>query len=176
MDKKILNWGLIGAGDIARKRIAPALRDLPNCNLVSVSRSRFELAEEFAREFGARKWLAEIFISITKAAAPAKMPCGKFPRTKKAILNRVCSASFRQRLFMSDTPKNVTFDNIRVSFQKEDFRPAFVLDNVHGVDFDRLKIWTNQKLFSLRNVTGFNLTNSLNMTDTKIEKVEKREL
>ena len=55
---RTLNWGLIGAGDIARKRIAPALRDLPNCNFVAVSRARAELAEEFAREFGARKWFA----------------------------------------------------------------------------------------------------------------------
>ena len=56
---KILKWGLIGAGDIARKRIAPALRDLPNCELTAVSRSRFELAESFAKEFGARKWFAD---------------------------------------------------------------------------------------------------------------------
>jgi predicted dehydrogenase len=54
----ILNWGLIGAGDIARKRIAPALRDLANCNLVAVSRARADLAEEFANEFGAEKWFA----------------------------------------------------------------------------------------------------------------------
>ena len=54
-----LKWGLIGAGDIARKRIAPALRDLPNCELVSVSRSRAGLAEGFATEFGARKWFAD---------------------------------------------------------------------------------------------------------------------
>lgn len=55
----ILRWGLIGAGDIARKRIAPALRDLPNCNFVSVCRSNFSLAEEFANEFGAKKWFAD---------------------------------------------------------------------------------------------------------------------
>ena len=55
----VVRWGLIGAGDIARKRIAPALRDLPNCEFVSVSRSRSELAEEFANEFGARKWFAD---------------------------------------------------------------------------------------------------------------------
>jgi predicted dehydrogenase len=55
---KTLNWGLIGAGDISRKRIAPALRDLPNCNFVAVNRARAELAEEFAREFGAKKWFA----------------------------------------------------------------------------------------------------------------------
>lgn len=71
--------------------------------------------------------------------------------------------------------KNITFDNIRVSFQKEDFRPAFVLDNVHGIGFDRLKIATNFKLFSLKNVTDFSVTNSRNIADTKIEKVEKRE-
>lgn len=54
-----LRWGLIGAGDIARKRIAPALRDLSNCELVSVSRARADQAESFAREFGAAKWFAD---------------------------------------------------------------------------------------------------------------------
>jgi predicted dehydrogenase len=56
---RALNWGLIGAGDIARKRIAPALRDLPNCNFVAVNRGRAALAEEFANEFGAKKWFAD---------------------------------------------------------------------------------------------------------------------
>lgn len=55
----ILKWGLIGAGDIARKRIAPALMDLENCELVSVSRSQAELAESFAKEFGIKKWFAD---------------------------------------------------------------------------------------------------------------------
>jgi predicted dehydrogenase len=54
-----LKWGLIGAGDIARRRIAPALHDLPDCELVSVSRSRSNLAESFAKEFGVRKWFAD---------------------------------------------------------------------------------------------------------------------
>jgi len=55
---KQLGWGLIGCGDIARKRVAPALRDLENCDFVAVSRERAELAESFAREFGARKHYA----------------------------------------------------------------------------------------------------------------------
>jgi predicted dehydrogenase len=45
-------WGLIGAGDIARKRVAPALRDAPSSTLLAVSRARSALAAEFAREFG----------------------------------------------------------------------------------------------------------------------------
>src|SRR2546425_7254886 len=51
-----LGWGLIGCGDIARKRVAPALRDLTECDFVAVSRGRGELAESFARDFGAKKW------------------------------------------------------------------------------------------------------------------------
>ena len=54
-----LKWGLIGCGDIARKRVAPALRDLPECELVAVCRKHSELAESFAREFGARRWYAD---------------------------------------------------------------------------------------------------------------------
>ena len=56
MNIRALRWGLIGCGDIARKRVAPALRDLDECDLVAVSRERSELAEAFAREFGARKF------------------------------------------------------------------------------------------------------------------------
>jgi predicted dehydrogenase len=56
---KRLRWALIGAGDIARKRVAPALRDLANCELVSISRSKTDLAQSFANEFGARKWCSD---------------------------------------------------------------------------------------------------------------------
>jgi len=54
-----VGWGLIGCGDIARKRVAPALKDLENCELVAVSRADASRAEEFAREFGARRWHAD---------------------------------------------------------------------------------------------------------------------
>jgi predicted dehydrogenase len=56
---KSLNWGLIGTGDIARKRVAPVLRDSALCELVAVSRARVHLAEDFAKEFGAKKWFAD---------------------------------------------------------------------------------------------------------------------
>ena len=52
----VLHWGLIGCGDIAGKRVAPALRDLDNCRLIAVSRARYDLAEQFARQFAAPRW------------------------------------------------------------------------------------------------------------------------
>ncbi len=54
-----LRWGLIGCGDIARRRVAPALRDLQGSELIAVSRARPDLASSFAKEFGAKRWYAE---------------------------------------------------------------------------------------------------------------------
>ncbi len=61
MDTKMgkLGWGLIGCGDISRKRVAPALRDLENCDFVGVCRGRPALAAAFAKEFDARKSFAD---------------------------------------------------------------------------------------------------------------------
>ena len=54
----MLKWGLIGAGDIVRKRVAAALRDAPGSQLVAISRARADLAESFATACGADRWHA----------------------------------------------------------------------------------------------------------------------
>jgi len=68
---EVVRWGLIGAGDIARKRIAPAMLDLPNCELVSVSRSRADLAKQFADKFGAPNSFADGRDQINQAEIDA---------------------------------------------------------------------------------------------------------
>jgi predicted dehydrogenase len=55
----VVRWGLIGAGDIVRRRVAAALRDAAASELVAVSRARAELAAIFAKEVGARRWHAD---------------------------------------------------------------------------------------------------------------------
>ncbi len=59
MSKAGLRWGLIGCGDIAEKRVAPALRDAPGSRLVAVARGRAELARDFAARHGAARWHAD---------------------------------------------------------------------------------------------------------------------
>lgn len=54
-----VRWGLIGCGDIARKRVAPALVGGQACELIAVSRARSELAASFARQFGAPRWYSD---------------------------------------------------------------------------------------------------------------------
>src|SRR5262245_18215027 len=59
MPEAALRWGLIGCGDIAEKRVAPALRDVPGSRLVAVARGRAELAKDFAARHGAERWYAD---------------------------------------------------------------------------------------------------------------------
>ncbi|MFC1619551.1 Gfo/Idh/MocA family protein [Candidatus Neomarinimicrobiota bacterium] len=49
-------WGLIGCGDIAEKRVAPAFLELNSCELIAVNRADYDRAESFAQGFGAAKW------------------------------------------------------------------------------------------------------------------------
>jgi predicted dehydrogenase len=62
---------LIGCGDIARKRVAPAMRDHVDSELMAVSRARSDLAEAFAREFGARRWYPDWRDLLTDEAVEA---------------------------------------------------------------------------------------------------------
>ena len=54
-----VRWGLVGCGDIAARRVVPALRDSPGSALVAVARARAELAAEFAQRHGAKRWYAD---------------------------------------------------------------------------------------------------------------------
>ena len=53
---EIIRWGLIGCGDIARKRVVPAIQNAANSILVSVNRADSSKTENFAGEFGIQKW------------------------------------------------------------------------------------------------------------------------
>ena len=54
-----MRWGLIGAGDIVRKRVGEALRGGRGCEIAAVSRARADLVGAFAREVGARRSYAD---------------------------------------------------------------------------------------------------------------------
>jgi predicted dehydrogenase len=55
----VVRWGLIGAGDIVRKRVAAALRDSPASQLAAVSRARGDLVQSFAASVGASRWYTD---------------------------------------------------------------------------------------------------------------------
>ena len=53
LSRECLRWGLIGCGDIARKRVAPALSQSQQSELVAVSRANIDRLDEFADTFKA---------------------------------------------------------------------------------------------------------------------------
>ena len=62
-----VNWTLIGCGDIARRRVVPAIQNGQDSFLISVSRADSDKAESFAREFGIQKWNAQWENSVKDA-------------------------------------------------------------------------------------------------------------
>ncbi len=73
--------------------------------------------------------------------------------------------------------RGISFDNVEVSFAKDEARPAFVLNDVKGVEFFRTnaQLLNGAKTFLLKNVSNFIVEQSRNVSDTKLEKVETRE-
>jgi len=73
--------------------------------------------------------------------------------------------------------RGITFDNVEVSFERDDARHAFVLDDVKNVEFFRTnaELLADAKMFVLRNVSDFSSSQSRNREDVKIAKAERRE-
>jgi polygalacturonase len=72
--------------------------------------------------------------------------------------------------------QNIDLDNISVSYMKDDARPAFVLDDVKGIDMHRVKAQRMEggPTFRLSNVSGFLLKDWFGGEDMKLEKVETK--
>jgi hypothetical protein len=69
--------------------------------------------------------------------------------------------------------KDIQFNNVEVSFLKDDMRSAFYLDDVKGADFNFVKAQKTGGVpsLSLKNVTNLNLFRSLNLNDRKVDKI-----
>jgi predicted dehydrogenase len=66
-----VNWLLVGAGDIARKRVAPALAGAPGSALAAVCDPRLDAALALAADFGGVPVFAELDEALAQSAAEA---------------------------------------------------------------------------------------------------------
>ncbi|MGH9970757.1 MAG: rhamnogalacturonidase [Pyrinomonadaceae bacterium] len=69
-------------------------------------------------------------------------------------------------------------NNVEVSYMKEDLRPAFVLNDVKGVEFYRLRAQraADVPTFLLTNVENFSVQQSASLPDTRLERVKQGKL
>jgi hypothetical protein len=72
--------------------------------------------------------------------------------------------------------KGIQFDNIDIRTDKEDLRPAFVLDGVEDVEFFRIKVphVAGVPVFALRNVSDFSVQKCAGVPDTQIKTADNK--
>lgn len=72
--------------------------------------------------------------------------------------------------------KNIEMSNIEVYFQKDDYRPAFVFDDVHGVNLLNVKAQKMEGVagFSFKNVSGLNTWQTKPFPDKSMKKIESK--
>jgi predicted dehydrogenase len=58
MSKKIINWGIIGVGDVCEEKSGPAFQKIEGSELVAVMRRNAELAEDFAKRHNVPKFFS----------------------------------------------------------------------------------------------------------------------
>ena len=74
--------------------------------------------------------------------------------------------------------KGIEMENVKILVQQPDQRPAFVLDDVHGADFFRIKTTptANVPTFALKNVEDLKIGQVNSMPDTHLDKVDNKSL
>lgn len=74
--------------------------------------------------------------------------------------------------------KGIEMNDVKILVQQPDARPVFVLEDVHGVDFFRIKVPKNGTVptFALKNVEDFRVSQSDTVPDTRLDKVDTRNL
>ncbi len=74
--------------------------------------------------------------------------------------------------------KNLEMSNIEIAPAKEDLRPAFVLEDVQGADFFRIKTphVTEVPMFALHNVLDFSVARAKPVADTQLDHVDHKTL
>ncbi len=72
--------------------------------------------------------------------------------------------------------KGLEMHDVEVSFQKDEARPAFMLDDVSGINLHNIRAQrgSGEAQFVLKNVTDFSITNSKGIADTKIERIDAK--
>jgi hypothetical protein len=105
------------------------------------------------------------------AAAPARAPAPAPARAPAAPQHSMPSHGFYVRHV-----KGIQFDNIEIRTEKDDLRPAFVLDDVEDADFFRIKTPHVADVFKLHKVSDLSIHMCSGVPDTQLKSVDDKSL
>ena len=71
MNNEIINWGIIGCGDVTEVKSGPAFSKAPHSKLVAVMRRNAEKAKDYAMRHGVPKWYSDATALINDPAVNA---------------------------------------------------------------------------------------------------------
>jgi polygalacturonase len=105
--------------------------------------------------------------------AAGRGPGGRGPGGPPPVMRSMPSQGFYIRHV-----KGIQFDNIEIKAEKEDQRPEFVLDDVQGADFFRIKgsRAPGVPVFALHDVSDFDVHMCSGVPDTQLAKVDQKTL
>ncbi len=74
--------------------------------------------------------------------------------------------------------KGIELNNVDISFENEDFRPPFILDDVKGAEFRNVEAKTTEgvPVFVLKNVENFRTYQCKPVDDMQLDRVDKKSL
>lgn len=73
--------------------------------------------------------------------------------------------------------RGITMDNVTVRYENREERPAFLFEDVSGLDLFRIDAQqpTGASLFVLKNVANFNIRQSKNVKDLQIDRIDQKQ-
>lgn len=74
--------------------------------------------------------------------------------------------------------KDIQLNNVSIQYEEEDARPAFVLEDVDGLEFNQVRSGERRKntIMRLKDVRDFQIQNSHGLEDRYLDKTENREV
>lgn len=102
-----LRWGLVGLGDIANKRVAPAMVEDPNSELVGLFSNTPERAEEMRARFGAKRAYSDLAALLADDEIDAVYLASPHPRHR----NETVAAAEAGKHVLCEKPMAVTTED-----------------------------------------------------------------
>lgn len=115
---------------------------------------------------------------LVKGGAPKEQATREVPELEDGYPDPRNFAPIPAYGFFIRHAKGVEFNNVDIGFENEDFRPAFILDDVTKAEFRNVEAQKTEGIpsFILKNVKNFSTIQCKPVSDTQLDNIEQKEL